>query len=91
MFYHVAPAVHNGRRVDIPSYSVKPGDVIRVNDRPKSMALVQANSAENERPIPDFLNLVEGPVPEGQMTRLPEAFDVSIPVETRLIIELCSK
>ena len=81
----------NGRRVDVPSYSVRPGDMIRVNDRPKSVSLVQANVAENQRPVPDFLNLLDGPVPEGQMTRLPEAFDVSIPVETRLIIELCSK
>ena len=81
----------HGRRVDVPSYSVRPGDMIRVNNRPKSVALVQANVSQNERLVPDFLNLLEGPVPEGQMTRHPEAFDVSIPVEARLIIELCSK
>ena len=81
----------SGRRVDVPSYLVRPGDVIRVKDRPKSVELVKANLAENQRQVPDFLSLVDSPVPEGQMTRLPETFDVSIPVETRMIIELCSK
>ncbi len=81
----------NGRRVDVPSFLVRPGDVIRAKDRPKSVDLVKANLAENQRQVPDFLNVVDGPVPEGQMTRLPETFDVSIPVESRMIIELCSK
>jgi small subunit ribosomal protein S4 len=81
----------NGRRVDIPSYIVQTGDVIRVKNRAKSLQAVQANLAENSRQVPDFLSLVEGPVPEGIVTRLPEAFDVSIPVQPQLIIELCSK
>ena len=39
----------NGRRVDIPSYLTRPGDVIRVKDRPKSLQLVQAVLAESHR------------------------------------------
>jgi small subunit ribosomal protein S4 len=81
----------NGRRVDIPSYLLQAGDVIRVKNRVKSLQSVQANLAENQRQIPDFLTRIDGPIPEGQMTRLPESFDVSIPVQTKLIIELCSK
>lgn len=81
----------NGRRVDIPSYVVKPGDVIRVKNRPKSLQVVQANLAEHPRDVPDFLSRSEGDIPEGRVTRLPEAEDVSIPVQTQLIIELCSK
>jgi small subunit ribosomal protein S4 len=81
----------NGRRVDIPSYLLQAGDVIRVKNRPKSLQAVQANLAENNRPVPDFLSVAEGPIPEGTMTRLPETFDVSIPVQPQLIIELCSK
>jgi small subunit ribosomal protein S4 len=81
----------NGRRVDIPSYLLQAGDVIRVKNRPKSLQAVQANLSENNRPVPDFLSLAEGPIPEGSMTRLPETFDVSIPVQPQLIIELCSK
>src|SRR5208337_575714 len=36
----------NNRRVDIPSYVTRPGDVIRVKNRPKSLQLVQAVLAE---------------------------------------------
>ena len=81
----------NGHRLDIPSYLVRPGDVIRVKNRPKSLLAVQANLSEHQREVPDFLSLAEGPIPEGRVARLPEAFDVSIPVQTQLIIELCSK
>jgi small subunit ribosomal protein S4 len=80
-----------GRRVNIPSYLVRGGDVIRVKNRPKSLQLVQGRLAEPGREIPDFLALVEGPQPEGHVLRLPEAADVSIPVQTQLIVELCSK
>jgi small subunit ribosomal protein S4 len=81
----------NGRLVNIPSYIARPGDVIRVKSRPKSIALVEANRAEGGRQVPDFLSLVEGPELEGHVLRLPEPADVSIPVQTQLIVELCSK
>jgi small subunit ribosomal protein S4 len=81
----------NGQRVNIPSFLLKPGDVIRAKNRAKSLQAVQANMAENHRQIPDFLAIVEGPIPEGRVARLPEDFDVSIPVQAQLIIELCSK
>lgn len=81
----------NGRRVDVPSYLVRPGDVIRVKNRPKSLQLVQAKLAEGVRELPDFLSRVDGQIPEGHVLRMPEAADVSIPVQTQLIVELCSK
>jgi small subunit ribosomal protein S4 len=81
----------NGGRVDVPSYLLKPGDVVRVKNRTKSLQAVQANLAESQRQVPDFLTLAEGPLPEGRVSRLPEEFDVSIPVQTQLIVELCSK
>ncbi len=81
----------NGRRVDIPSYLVQPGDVVRAKSRPKSVQAVQANLAENQRSVPDFLTVSAGETPEGHVVRLPEPEDVSIPVQTQLIVELCSK
>ena len=81
----------NGRLVDIPSYLVRPGDVIRVKGRPKSTQLVEAVRAESKGQVPDFLTLVESPQLEGHVLRYPEAADVSIPVQTQLIVELCSK
>ena len=81
----------NGRRVDIPSYLVRPGDVVRAKNRPKSVQFVQAKLAEVSRDLPDFLSRTEGAQPEGHVLRMPEAADVSIPVQTQLIVELCSK
>lgn len=81
----------NGRRVDIPSYSTRPGDVIRIKNRPKSLQLVQAVLAEQTRDVPEFLNRIDGPQPEGHVLRMPEAADASIPVQPHLIVELCSK
>lgn len=81
----------NGRRVDVPSYLVRAGDVIGVKNRPKSLQLVQASLAEFHRELPEFLSRVDGPPPEGHVLRLPEPADVSIPVQVQLIVELVSK
>jgi len=81
----------NGRRVDVPSYLVKAGDLVRVKNRKPSLQLVHAALAEFRRDVPDFLSRSEGGVPEGRVDRLPVSDDVSIPVQANLIIELCSK
>jgi small subunit ribosomal protein S4 len=81
----------NGRRCDIPSYLVRPGDAIRVKPRPKILELVQANVAENKKEVPDFLALAGAPDLEGHVLRRPGIEDVSIPVQVQLILELCSK
>jgi small subunit ribosomal protein S4 len=81
----------NGRRCDIASYQVNVGDVIRVKNRSKSLDLVRGNLAEFGRDVPDFLSVAGDEIPEGVIGRLPGAEDVSIPVQTQLIIELCSR
>ncbi len=81
----------NGRRVNVPSYLVRVGDVIRVKNRSKSLDLARGHMAESPRTAPDFLSLTNTEVPEGIVGRLPGADDVSIPVQTQLIVELCSR
>jgi len=81
----------NDRRIDVASYLVRPGDVVRVKNRPKSLEKVKNNLTEIGREVPDFLTLVDGSVPEGHIVRMPEIDDVSIPVQAQLIVELCSK
>jgi small subunit ribosomal protein S4 len=81
----------NGKRVDIPSYQVRVGDVIRAKNRAKSLDLVRGAMAESSRDIPDFLSRSETQIPEGIVGRLPAHDDVSIPVQTQLIVELCSR
>jgi len=77
--------------VDVPSYLVRPGDVLRIKGRPKSLKMVEAALADFHRDVPDFLNRVDGPQPEGHVLRMPETADVSIPVQPQLIVELCSR
>jgi small subunit ribosomal protein S4 len=81
----------NGRRVNIASYLVRPGDVIRIKTREKSTQLAQGNREANPKQVPDFLSLVEGAELEGHVLRMPDRADVSIPCQTQLIVELCSK
>src|SRR5262245_57803552 len=81
----------NGRRVDIPSYEVRIGDVIRAKNRAKSLDLVRGAISESIRDVPDFLSRSEAQIPEGIVSRLPAMDDVSIPVQTHLIVELCSR
>jgi small subunit ribosomal protein S4 len=81
----------NGRRVDIPSYEVRAGDVIRAKNRAKSLDLIRASLAEADRDLPDFLSRSDSQIPEGIVGRLPAVDDISIPVQTQLIVELCSR
>jgi small subunit ribosomal protein S4 len=81
----------NGRRVDIPSYQVRVGDVIRAKNNTKSLDVVRAALAESSRDVPDFLTRSDAQIPEGIVSRLPSADEVSIPVQTQLIVELCSR
>jgi small subunit ribosomal protein S4 len=81
----------NGGRVDIPSYQVRIGDVIRVKNRAKSLDLIRGYMSEATRDVPDFLSRSDAQIPEGIVGRLPAADDVSIPVQTQLIVELCSR
>ena len=82
----------NGRRVDVASYMVDVGDIIRVKNRAKSLDLVRGALAEGSSDVPDFLTVSgEAEIPEGVVGRLPQAEDVSIPIQTQLIVELCSR
>ncbi len=81
----------NGRRVNIPSFLTRAGDIVRVKARSKSEEMVKAALAELNRDVPDFLHRMDAAQPEGQVLRMPEASDASIPVQTQLIVEFCSK
>jgi small subunit ribosomal protein S4 len=81
----------NGRKVDIPSYRVKPGDIVSVRGRSKSMGRLVENTAFAEgRPVPDWLrsNLREMTV---EVTALPERDQMDVPVQEQLIVEYYSK
>ena len=81
----------NGKKVDIASYLVKPGDVIAVRESKKDSAIIKANvEANSSRPVPAWLEKnVENL--SGKVVTLASREDVDIPVEEHLIVELYSK
>jgi small subunit ribosomal protein S4 len=81
----------NGRKLDIPSYMVRPGDQITVKNRDHSRKLVAANLTEGPPSVPDWLDRISTDPPEGRVTRMPSTQDVSLPVTPQLIVELLSR
>jgi small subunit ribosomal protein S4 len=82
----------NGRKVDIPSYLVRPGETIRAKDREAAKKLVAASLAqEGMPPVPDWLERISTEPAEARVTRLPATQDISLPVTPQLIVELLSR
>jgi small subunit ribosomal protein S4 len=81
----------NGRKLDIPSYLVKPGDVIKVKDRDHSKKMATESLAMATTQVPDWLDRTGTEPPEGRVSRLPAVQDISLPVTPQLIIELLSR
>src|SRR5919202_432017 len=82
----------NGRRVNIPSYRCRPGDVIEVRDRSKQMALVLESVGSPERDVPDYLEVDHGKM-VARYVRVPALSDVPYPVvmEPNLVVEFYSR
>ena len=81
----------NGRRVTVPSYSCRVGDMVTVKDTERSKKLIRAWLEELGEPHVQNWLKVEIPKLEGQMIAMPTRDDVQIPVEENLIVELCSR
>ena len=81
----------NGKKVDIPSYLVKPGEVITLKEKTRSSArikdIVEANST---RLIPDWLDMDKNTL-TGKVVSLPGREHIDYEVEEHLIVELYSK
>ncbi|MFO1155094.1 MAG: 30S ribosomal protein S4 [Rhodospirillales bacterium] len=82
----------NGRRVNIPSYLIKDGDVVSVGDKAKQMAVLIEALASPERDIPEYLTLDTNKL-QGTFIRAPKLADVPYPVqmEPNLVIEFYSR
>ena len=81
----------NGKKVDIPSYLLKPGDVVSIKDKSlgseKIKAVIESNAS---RPVPKWLD-VNRDKHEAKVLALPEREDILVPVEEHLIVEFYSK
>ena len=81
----------NGKRVNVPSYMVKAGDVVEVRDKSKSMALVLEALGSAERDVPDYIE-VDAKGMKATFSRAPEFNEVPYPVkmEPNLVVEFYS-
>jgi small subunit ribosomal protein S4 len=82
----------NGRRVNIPSYRVREGDVIEIRDKAREMPLVIEALKSGERDTPDYLD-VDGSKGTAKFVRVPSLADVPYPVqmEPNLVVEFYSR
>ena len=81
----------NGKKVDIPSYLVKPGDVISVREKSRSSVRIKEIVEENaKRVIPQWLDMDRNTL-TGKVVRLANRDDIEYDVEEHLIVELYSK
>ena len=85
----------NGRKCDIPSMVLKPGDVVNVKTRERSLKLARESLQKGSVRVPDFLELTNtGDQPEGRMTRVPSRADVDeriADIREQLIIEIATR
>ncbi len=81
----------NGKKVNIPSYLVKEGDVVAMTDKSKDSdkikGVLEANSA---KPVVKWIEKDSENV-KGKIVALPTVEDIDLPIEVHLIVELYSK
>ena len=81
----------NGKRVNIPSYSVQAGDSIAVRDKSKKQLRIQAAlKLAAQRGVPEWLT-TDFDAMQGMLSRVPDRADLSSEINENLIIELYSK
>ena len=82
----------NGKRVNIPSYTVKDGDEISIKEQSKQINLIQEAIVSQEREMPEYLE-VDTKDLKGRFLRAPLMHDVPYPVtmEPNLVIEYYSR
>jgi small subunit ribosomal protein S4 len=81
----------NGRKVDVPSFAVKPGNTITVKDTPKSRSLAARNLELTQIvPVPDWLVLDKDHF-SGTVSRIPTRDEIAPIVNEQLIVELYSR
>lgn len=84
----------NGRKCDIPSMLVSPGDVVKIKVATRSLALARLMVQQWNEPIPDYLERTNAEDPEGRMTRLPSRADADPRINAireQLIIEIATR
>ncbi len=82
----------NGKKVNIPSFLVKPEDTIEIKDKSKDMGMIVSSMVSKEREIPDFIQMDEKNK-KARLIRVPKFSEVPYPtiMEPNLVIEYYSR
>ena len=82
----------NGKKVNIPSFLVKPEDTIEIKDKSKDMGMIISSMVSKEREIPDFIQMDEKNK-KARLIRIPKFSEVPYPtiMEPNLVIEYYSR
>jgi len=81
----------NGKKVNIPSYLLKVGDVIEIREKSKKVqAINDSLNAVVRRGIPQWLELDKDNL-RGSIKAMPVREDITMPIQEQLIVELYSK
>ncbi len=82
----------NGKRVNIPSYRVRVGDVIEIRQKSRTLNIVIEAQASQERDIPDYIT-VDNNTMTATFNRIPVIDDVPYPVtmEPNFVVEFYSR
>jgi len=81
----------NGRKADVPSTLMSPGDVVEVREKSQEVVrIVESIESVDRRGIPAWLT-VERKDFKGEVTTLPSREDIVMPIQEQLIVELYSK
>jgi small subunit ribosomal protein S4 len=81
----------NGRRVDVASFQLRPGDTIAPGTKENTRKIVtEAVEVNKSQPVPSWLEVNRDTL-SSKVVALPRREDVPHPIQEQLIIELCSK
>ncbi len=82
----------NGRRVNIPSFRLKAGDVVEVKDKSRQLAVVLEATQLAERDVPDYIEVDHSKM-TAKFTRVPQITEVPYPqqMEPHLVVEYYSR
>ena len=80
----------NGRKVDIPSYQVSPGDVVSIKDRSKDLIVIQHSVDTQDRIVPDWIS-VDADERRITVNGNPRRDQIDTDINEQLIVELYSK
>jgi len=81
----------NDKKVDIPSYLVKAGEIISIREKSRKLSeFKEIIDLSGERDVPNWLELNKDKL-IGTVAKIPSREEMAVPVQEQLIVELCSR